>query len=229
MNRRSKRKRVNAISNHGPSNSDLIPHSLSSQYNLLPHAFGQRRQLRKFVFSWLSLNVSLFAILIAVSCAELLQVQQTLTHRQSIIQRAAPLKKLEQTTDQQRSDNHELAISVHLLESVKPDDSLLQTVAAIASGLNKANLKAPIESMHVVLPTEDVMDTDTQAAGALEFSMRCGIEVPRNSPKLASMVRLIESSGRTAGLQLKVSDQSESLHNTKAIVTGIPIATRLVP
>lgn len=124
------------------------------QYDLLPPSYREQNRARQLFYSWTTVVGALMAILIGVSLATWNQVNHRRQRNRRIASAAIPLLQLRSDVNAMQKHNQQLSSWCDAVESAKPDDDLLQTLAAIASASQPLAEPIVIDSIQLRLATE---------------------------------------------------------------------------
>jgi hypothetical protein len=130
------------------------PQPSAGSGQLLPPQFFARRHTRRVFCVWFFVVVSLSAAMIGVLTPVWLRGKQIRNQNARMIAESQPLSDLRRKTQLQEVENTRQAQWSQWVESAKPDDSLLQTMAAIAVATKPAESGIEIESLEIHLPLE---------------------------------------------------------------------------
>ena len=121
---------------------------------LLPPRFFARRHNRRVFWLWLFVVVSLSSATIGVLTPVWLRGKRIRTQNARLIAESQPLSDLRRKTQLLQLETARQAKWSLWVESAKPDDSLLQTMAAVAEATKPAESGIEIESLEIQLPLE---------------------------------------------------------------------------
>jgi hypothetical protein len=121
---------------------------------LLPRTYFVRRHAARVLSLWGFIVVSLATTGCGLLVPLWMQGKRTREYHSRLIADAVPLAELRRRTQLMEAENERNAEWCVVLESAKPDDSLLQTLAAIAKATQAAETGIEINSLEIQLPLE---------------------------------------------------------------------------
>ncbi len=121
---------------------------------LLPTRFFARRHAIRVLATWGIVVVSLSALLCGVLIPIWLRGQRIRAGNSNLIAQSQPLAELRQKSQVMQQENQRRSKWASWVESAKPDDSLLQTLAVIAAATQASEKEIEIDSMQIQLPLE---------------------------------------------------------------------------
>jgi hypothetical protein len=126
----------------------------TTPFNVLPPSFSYQQRVRSSFYSWLSIVGTLAVILVAVILASLLRRSEIKQRNEQIVASALPLISLRQDVQRLETFNEQCEQACRAVETAQPDDSLLQTIAAIAVVSESAQPGILVDSVQLRLPIE---------------------------------------------------------------------------
>lgn len=202
----------------------------ASQFDLLPPSFHYHDRVRKLIRSWVMVVCMLAATLCAVTIATFLRIRHNHRTNLRIASAAIPLMQL-------RSDVIQLQESTALrerwcqwVESARPGDDMLQTLAAIAKASRSDSRQIMIDSLQVRLPIEfpaTTKETPTWATPLLSVSARFAAD-----DALTLWLDQLKSLDRIEPASIDESRQGSSDPEDgfrRVQLTATPRATRVMP
>ena len=203
--------------NEGPSkwnagqSTELLP----------PRFFGRRRAIRVLGI-WGFIVVALVAATCGMIVPVWLRGQRIRSNNSRLITEANPLSELRKKTQRMEALNKQQTKWNSWVESAKPDDSLLQTLAAIAHATQPAETEIDIETLEIKLP--------------LEYPESYQPTPPRwAEPRLSINARVKEGKTTLSWIKrLRSSNRIEDIGSQPAArgtiqINATPVATRWVP
>ena len=124
------------------------------QFDLLPPSFRYQIRVQQVLHSWLTIIVALIAVLIGVIVATTYRVHRNRQLNERIASAAIPLMELRSDVIELREENNQRSQWCRSVEAARPDDSALQTLAAVAVASQNGNGQIIIDSIHLRLPIE---------------------------------------------------------------------------
>ena len=190
---------------------------------LLPTRFFVRRRAIRVLGIWGCLVVTLFATTCGVLVPVWMRARRTRANNACLIAESQPLAELRQKSWLMDQENERRAKWNEWVESAKPDDSLLQTLAAVAEATNTVETGIEIDSLEIQLP--------------LEYPAKVKQPPRWAAPQLLITAKVSDGSSTRTWLQrLNASDRIEDA--TSRLVPGSggtvgvnarPVATRCLP
>lgn len=160
-----------------------------NQYNLLPRTHQYQTRVRQLIRSWLGVLSVLVATLAGVAIATLVERHRLKLARHQLATTAEPLLELRQQVSLIQEDSARLSRLCELVETSRPNDDLLQTIAAIASSTKAEELL--VDSVRIRLPSET---KSAEPANSAEIV----IEAHVDSDATESWLRELKNSKRIA-------------------------------
>ncbi len=206
------------------------------QFDLLPPSFHYQIRLRQLRCSWLLTVLILGAVLCGVTAATVLRRHRDQLTHQRIAAAAAPLIELRRDVFslQEQIESHEK--HCRRVEAAKPDDSGLQTLAAIAAASQTGTRDIIVDTLQLRLPIEypaSAKEPPSWALPHLEISARIlGDAEEPWIDRLNSFDRIESASVVTnqfGGNGEGEDDFRLHLESYPVRVTAIPNATRVLP
>lgn len=137
------------------NNSPIQPESASTEpIDLLPPSFRYQLRVRQIYCSWLTTVLTLMAILGGVTAATILRTHQSNRNNIQVATTVIPLMDLRSEVMELQEENSQRTQWCQWVETARPDDSALQTLAAIAVASQNGNRSIMIDSLHLRLPIE---------------------------------------------------------------------------
>lgn len=184
--------------------------SLHDQVNLLPPAFIDTVRLRRVFFVWFVVVCSCFAALVSISIVLTMYYQQERQSNEQLAAVAIPLMDLRRDVLRLRAENHRRNEWCGYVESARPCDDMLQSLAAVATNTDDSIL---IDSIHVRLPVEYTREFETApdwAMAKLELLAR----VPLTS-SVSDWTSKLMTSDRIQDADLKEADDLEQINSLR--------------
>jgi hypothetical protein len=197
----------------------------SGRPDLLPPRFRQQRKTRHTLVCWAVINLALSAILIASFSAVWATAKRIATDEAQRIEAARPLLRLRDEIRQLEQDLAKHRKACTLVESARPDDSLLQVVAAVTAASQTDDHRLLVDAIGVTLPLEAVGDKatppDAPDAGLLiDGSVQ-------DKDTLDRWIERLHTSDRLRSIELRQAGRR--LLRQSIRVTATPLSTRLLP
>jgi hypothetical protein len=190
---------------------------------MLPREYKLRRRLDNVRYGWVTVVSSLAAIFLVSLYASWRQHRLTTAHQSRLLAAAEPVQELRSTAVSLEQVNETRRRLCRLAESSRPDDSLLQTLAAVSSAVREAGPVIDVLSIHVELPREGARASepgDGAAAPGGAVAVRCRCDRFETAERFS---KTLAATGRVESTSVRVDpDKSDSS------VTMV-IATPLVP
>lgn len=210
------------------------PNETLHQYDLLPSSYRIRNRVRLLSRSWSAVVMILTAVFIAATAASLLHVHRQNQLHTEIACAALPLRQLRQEATQLRLRNEQRDRWCQLVESAKPDDSALQTIAAIALASQNGNRQILIDAVHLRFEVESAV-TEASAgpwtSPTLDIAARATSAAAQQGwfDRLVQLERIdrLTFEGASEDEQSAVRLVQDGMLHLQ--LTGTPLATRVMP
>ncbi len=134
-------------------NTETSAHSLD-QFDLLPPSFRYQNRVREVCCGWLTINVALLAIMAGVAAATVMRIRGQREMNLQIASTAIPLMDLRRDVVRLQEENSQRNQWCRSIDSSRPDDAALQTLAAITAATQGERQGILVDSIHVRLPIE---------------------------------------------------------------------------
>ncbi|MEM1069921.1 MAG: hypothetical protein AAGI63_13560, partial [Planctomycetota bacterium] len=207
-----------------PAKSPLHP------FDLLPNSFHQSRRVSALFRSWTTVILILLAGFFLVVVESVLTAQRNAHRNEALACEALPLWDLRETVMARQVANDELQQCCVGLESARPDDSLLQVLAGVALSTESAKGDVIVDALHVRLAVETAHTQTTSTRETLSIKARV-----KNAAVLQQWIELLESQARLRDITHRFDEESGTAAITgrsqmlQVEITGVPIATRVLP
>jgi hypothetical protein len=205
-----------------------------NRFDLLPPSFHYHDRVRQVICSWLTIICMLSVTLCAVAVATLLRKHRV--HRANVRLAAAaiPLMDLRRDVIRLQQDNNQRNQWCQWVDSARPDDSVLQTLAAVAFASQSETDDIVIDALHLRMPIEFSATAKATPAWAIpHVSVSARIT---NSDMVDRWVNQLNAVDRIEAASMVVNDRDskrESLQTVEEInrveLTATPLATRVLP
>lgn len=216
------------------------------QFDLLPPSFRYRHRLHGVFCGWVALICFLIAVLVGGTAVTIMRTLQTNRTNQQIASTALPLLDLRRKVFHLQESNKQRQQWCRWVESTKPDDSMVQVLAAVAaasqaSDSSRASTQArtsdrqiTIDSVSLRLPLEFPISSSEPPAWAVPFLTI--IARPTSTDLVQPWVERLNGFDRIAAVSLaddtneRVSKlQSTNEEDMSVRLTATPVATRVQP
>ena len=205
---------------------------LYNQVNLLPPAIAETVRLRRNFFVWFVVVSSALAVLISTMIVVGMHYQQSRQRNEQLVAAAIPLMDLRQDVIQLRAENHRRNQWCDFVESAKPNDDVLQSLAAIAARTDDTVL---IDTVLVRLPVEHAGDVDSPPEWSLPK-----LEVTARVPLANSVSGWVERLSQSDRIQTPVLTEDNDLEQANVLrlqdnatrrieLSAIPAFTGVLP
>jgi hypothetical protein len=200
------------------------------RFDLLPPSFHYHERVRQLTRSWLTVVCMLLATLCAVTFATTFRMQHRDRTNLRIASAAIPLMHLRDEVIQLQAATAQRDLWCQWVASARPDDDLLQALAAIAKASRDDSRRTMIDSLHIRLPIEypaTAKEAPTWATPHLAISARLPSEdvLDRWLDQLNGLDRIEATS--LAENNKDSSDPDDVFHRIR--LTAAPRATRVLP
>ena len=209
------------------------PQFAQGQVSLLPLAFTSSLRLRRVFIAWFVVVSVAISVLGSVSAVLALRMRRTRHANEQLAAAAIPLMNLRRDVIRQRAENHKRSQWCDIVESARPSDDALQTLAAIAIRTDPQIL---IDTVHLRLPVEYTGPAESMpqwATPTLELSAR----IPQAKP-VARWIQELTRSDRIHNMQLQDDDLQQTKTNSARIssdatqrvnLAATPLASGVLP
>lgn len=212
----------------------LSPTAGAAGVDLLPGWFRDRQRGRRICANWITLAMLLAAVLVCCGLASWLRVQREQQFRLQMAARAEPILALRQRAQRWNQQDGRRETWCGWVESARPDDSLLQTLAALAAAsrveppevvIDEIEIRLPLESAVASSPKPSPATSPTADPGSVagQLSVLGRVASPEAALRFAQRLnqqRRVEA----AKVEAVPDEQTASL-----TLTATPVATRIVP
>lgn len=199
-------------------------------FELLPPSYRARRNAQRAIHRWSSVILILLTVTLGSAAALWARGQRVTRQNAELVAQAEPIRELRQATRVIEAENLLLEKWCLWVESAKPDDCVLQTLAAVALATQNGDPLPPqkhldVQSIEVKLPLEyDLASENPPTWAAPKFSMT----VTANSRDvLMPWNDRLEKTGRLENV--KLTAPGGVWHEALIQVNATPLATRTVP
>ena len=215
-----------------------------ASYNLLPAAFPIRRRGRRACYLWFCVTAALAATLAGVrttDCYHRQSFRRSEIHVQAV---ALPIASMRDNAITLKEENRRLRQWCELVETARPDDSLLQTLASVAAAVSSERESVEVTTITVVLPDEHASSATDESDGrepaarsplisitgrvrSAETAKRIAAEL-ESSPRIESVAIADTSRPGEAAEQETTSATKDALRMSMRI-DGTPVVARVLP
>ena len=208
-------------------------------FDLLPRSFCYQSRIRQALCGWLTILCALVAILCGVATATAMRTHRTRQMRKQMAAAAIPLLDLRRDVIRLQQENSQRNQWCQAVEASRPDDSLLQTLAAIAAASRGVHHDILIDTLHLRVPIEYPLSAENTPDWAIPL-LAITAHVLTDDAVQQWVDRLnrcdrIESASIHAATELAQANASSiGEFRTKqpwgsVQLTAIPLATRVLP
>ena len=204
----------------GSNSKDLL-----RQYDLLPPVYLNQYRLRHVHYSWLAIVGSLMIVLACVSLLAAWRTHQDRRIREMLALKALPLFDLRQDVQQMQANNARRTTWCQWVESARPDDNALQTLAAVATASAGQEEQITVDRLSIKLPLEYPAEAKQMPAwAAAEISVAAQVDSSEAIPRWLDRLNV---SDRIAGATTVVEPAGVSDGSIELIAR--PVVTRVLP
>ncbi len=210
------------------------------QFDLLPPSFRYQHRLRKVLCGWVTLVCLLIAVLIGVTVITIMRTLHENRTNQQIASTAIPLLDLRRDVFRLQGDNKQRQQWCRWVESTRPDDSMLQVLAAIAAASQirdpsqTGDQQITVDSVALRLPMEFPISASEPPAWAVPFITI--VARPTSLDVVQPWVERLSSFDRIAAASI-AADTNETVSDVRlekkkiqsVQLTATPVATRVQP
>ncbi|TWU59895.1 hypothetical protein Poly51_01680 [Rubripirellula tenax] len=133
-------------------------------FELLPPTYRYEQFLTAVRLGYLTVIAALTAIFVSAAAATTMRRTAQQHRHQTIASEAVPLMAMRQAVMRLQTENERRSGLCQQVQSAKPNDDILQTVAAIAASTADFDDTISIDSLHVRLPIEFETDSTQSTA-----------------------------------------------------------------
>lgn len=210
--------------------------SLLEQFDLLPPSFRYRHRLRGILCGWVTLVCFLLAVLIGVTAITVMRTVHTNRTNQQIASTAIPLLDLRRDVFRLQEENQRRQRLCRWIQSAKPQDSMLQMLAAIAAASQTGerpqtgDAQITIDTVALRLPVEFPGPATKPPAWAEPFltivARPTSIDLVQSwVDRLNSLDRVTEAS--VAAESVEVGSKNGDISSVR--LTATPVSGRVQP
>ena len=200
----------------------------SHAFNLLPETFYYKTRVGQLTRSWIGVLSILTAILFGVAIATVYERQRQKQTYRELAAAAAPLMNLRQQVSLLQEDTRRRERLCGAVETSRPNDDLLQTLASIASSTRIESVL--VDSVRIRLPVESAAPESSSTAEIL-----IDARVENNSSQ--SWLDALAKSKRITTPKIveeehapQINGRKGNLAPTQSLrVRGTPAVTRILP
>lgn len=193
--------------------------------DLLPGQFRQQRQVNRTIYVWATLVLASGSIFAGTLLAFWAQAKQTESEQTRLIADAAPLKQVRDDVVRMQSDVEALRTACSLVESAKPSDELLQTLAAIMVISNDFDQDVIIDSINVRLALEYPQTESTTPTWA-----ESDLSIMMSFPDEHVQVDWIDRLGKSDRIEKPtIQHEQQIAESMRATLTATPVAITDLP
>ena len=197
-------------------------------FELMPPSYRSERDARKTLYYWSAMVAILFSAAVGSGISLWMRGQRMIERNRRFVAAAEPLRKLRDSTKMIERQNELMTRWSRLAESAKPDDCVLQTMAAVAQATHPSpdtdiEHHLNVQTIHIKLPLEHADETVPTWAEP-RFSISATARKRDVVMKWSSRLETIERLDR-----VEVKTPTGVWRETLVQASGIPLSTRVVP
>ena len=195
-------------------------------FQMLPKRFSVQRRAKRVMYAWSCILFALFSLFCGVTATFYVHGKKAIRSNEAIVAQATPLLRLKNETTKLKQQNLKIGNWSRSVASARPDDSLLQTLAAVCSATASDVNEIDIKTVHIKLALETpetVTVTPTWAKSQLQITADV---VGQQTAQ--EWVDRINASERTSGVEIQLSAAGKWVDGTIQLI-GEPTATRVLP
>ena len=199
-------------------------------FELLPPSYRNAREARSVLTAWMIVATFLFAFFVGSIVALFLRGRATRQRNAELVATAQPLRNLKSEVALIHRRDQLIRKWNQLVESARPDDSLLQVLASVAHATHPTENGEPedhldVQAIHAKLALEHSSSAEkapTWAQPKLSLSALANrrAAVTQWSGRLSALDRLTE---------VETNSPSSFFRQTLVQATAVPRATRVLP
>ena len=129
-------------------------------FDLLPPAFYHGHKIRQVAAVWVTIGVSLIAALCAVGLDTVVRIERDARTRSQLVATAIPLLELRERVIILRNANAEQTKWCRWVDSARPHDDVLQTLAVLAQASDGMEELVKVDRIQVRLPVEQAFPSE---------------------------------------------------------------------
>ena len=215
-----------------------------ASYNLLPPAFPIRRRGRRACYLWFCVAAALAATLAGVrtiDCYHRESFRRSEIHVQAI---ALPIASMRDNAITLKEENRRLRQWCELVETARPDDSLLQTLTSIAAAVSREGESGEVTTIAIVLPDEHASSGTEESDGrapatrsplvsvigrvrSAQTAKRIAAEL-ESSPRIES-VAIADTSRPGEAAEREMPSATKDALRMSIRIDGKPVVARILP
>lgn len=197
-------------------------------YQMLPDLFVQRQSATRVWQFWSAMIFVMLSTLSGIASAFWAQGHKAQTRNANLVALSAPLSELRRESSRLEHENKVCNDWIQIVQSARPDDSVLQSLLAIAESTVDIQNEITIQAVEIKLPLEHSGGTEVprwaQPELVIEATARSGRDAKQ---RVREWVTNLGKSERivTVSLLRDADDDGQS----KIEIVGIPRSTRVLP
>ncbi|QDT10007.1 hypothetical protein [Planctomycetes bacterium K23_9] len=196
-------------------------------YQLLPKLYIQREKAKSVIQCWAAINLALLCILSGLATLFLTQGRKLQTQNSNVISLSAPVNQLKSEVSRMTHETKTGRQWIAAVESAKPDDSVLQTLLAIAEMSSPLQADITIETVEVKLPLEHLQNADQPAWAKAKLRIVASTPMPMNEQAIELWADQLQQSERIRTAELHDVDRASDTISLE--IRGEPESTKVVP
>jgi hypothetical protein len=212
---------------------DWQSHATAHQsYQLLPSTFVQQQACRKAIQFWSAIIFILLALLSGLASSLWSRSHQASTIHAELITQSEPIYALQNDCVRLQEENEAACQWIDLVDSTKPDDSVLQVLLAIAESTSQSDSPIVVESIDIKLALEYPANDSRPKWAEPTLSVVTTLPIDKqskteNSETLNKLTKSLVASQRSTEVRWrKTGDEADRV---VLRIDGQPIATRVLP
>ena len=203
----------------------------AARVDLLPEWFRNRQRGRRICANWVTASVGITILLGCFSLASWMRVKREQQYRQQMAAKAEPILAAQQRCGRWEQQSERRERWCQWVESARPDDALLQTLASVAAVCRSEPGAVVLEAIHIRLPLEaSLSDSATANASPTTVPEASGIVsvIGRvESPEIAlRLAERLDARERFEAAQVKAIPDGDA---ASLRLGATPVAERVVP
>lgn len=205
-------------------------------FDLLPPSFRYRHRLRGVLWGWMTFVCFLIAVLLGVTTVVTMRAIQASRVNQQIASTAIPLLDLRRDVIRLQEANKQRQQWCRWVQSAKPDDSMIQVLAAIAAASQTIDQspageqQITVDAVSLRLPIEFPLSAETPPPWAVPFMTI--VARPASSALVQPWIERLNSLDRITAASIAEEDDDDDVTTTgitSVRLTARPVTGRVHP
>lgn len=209
---------------HDVQHANIDPKWQSLQ--MLPDSFIQRRKTKRVLYAWFCVLFTLLALLCGMTTAFYIGAKKTTRKNANLVTQAEPLMQIRHETTKLKQQNLKCGNLCRLVKSARPDDSLLQALAAVSLATAAGENEIDVKTVSIKLGLETPNTAKLVPVWAKPHLQITADVVGQETAR--AWVERINASSRTSSVELRQTNIGRWIDGTVQVI-GESTATRVLP